>query len=185
LRWPLGGSVSGVIQDVVGNVAATDPFVATAVAGEVGRTSSELERQIDALSLNQALLDFELANARVLDLTARLVEANTRVMRHQGETDALRAEIAGFQARLDAAHTAATTSAQATETAQGEAAAARVEALGALAERDAAKSQTAVVAAELAATHNSRTFRVASKLKSLPGVGRLARLARIARLARR
>lgn len=173
-----------MIQDLVGNVAASEPsFVAAtpATVGEPGRNGSELERQIDALSLNQALLDFELANARVLDLTARLVEANIRVMRHQGETDALRAEIAGYQARLDAANSSVTTSAQASVAAESEAAAARVEVLGALAERDAAKTQTAVVAAELAATHNSRTFRVASKLKSLPGVGRVARLARAVR----
>lgn len=46
-----------------------------------GATGVELVRQIDALSLSQALVDFEMANARVLDLTARLVEANERVVR--------------------------------------------------------------------------------------------------------
>lgn len=168
-----------MIQDLVSNVVENDQATAPSLAvNESGRTGSELERQIDALSLNQALLDFELANARVLDLTARLVEANTRVMRHQGETDGLRAELAGFQARLDTAQAEVTTSAQTTEAAQTDAAAARLEALGALAERDAAKTQTAVVAAELAATHNSRTFRLARKLKSLSGVSRLARIAR-------
>jgi hypothetical protein len=170
-----------VIQDLVGNQTATEQANVAASSNEPGRNGGELERQIDALSLNQALLDFELANARVLDLTARLVEANTRVMRHQGETDALRAELAGFQARLDAANALVTTSAQATEAAQTEAAAARVEVQSACTERDAAKAQTAVVAAELAATHNSRTFRVASKLKSLPGLSSLARIARSAR----
>ena len=168
-----------MIQDLVSSVVENDQATAPSSAvNESGRTGSELERQIDALSLNQALLDFELANARVLDLTARLVEANTRVMRHQGETDALRAELAGFQARLDAAQAEVTTSAQTTEAAQTDASAARLEALGALAERDAAKTQTAVVAAELAATHNSRTFRLARKLKSLSGVSRLVRIAR-------
>ena len=168
-----------MIQDLVSSVVENDQATAPSSAvNESGRTGSELERQIDALSLNQALLDFELANARVLDLTARLVEANTRVMRHQGETDALRAELAGFQARLDTAQAEVTTSAQTTEAAQTDASAARLEALGALAERDAAKTQTAVVAAELAATHNSRTFRLARKLKSLSGVSRLVRIAR-------
>ena len=157
-----------MIQDLVSHVVGNDSADATSSAlSESGRTGTELERQIDALSLNQALLDFELANARVLDLTARLVEANTRVMRHQGETDALRAEIAGFQARLDTAHAEVATSAQSVETAQTVAEAARSEALCAVAERDAAKAQTALVAAELAATHNSRTFRLARKLKSL------------------
>ena len=46
-----------------------------------GATGEALTRQIDALSLAQALVDFEMANARVLDLTARLVEANERVTR--------------------------------------------------------------------------------------------------------
>ena len=45
---------------------------------------------MDALSLSQALLDFEMANARVLDLTARLVEANGRVLGLQSEADAAR-----------------------------------------------------------------------------------------------
>jgi hypothetical protein len=170
-----------VIQDFVGNQTATEQAHAAASSNEPGRNGGELERQIDALSLNQALLDFELANARVLDLTARLVEANTRVMRHQSETDALRAELAGFQARLDAANSLVTTSVQATEAAQTEVAAARVEAQSACSERDAAKAQTTIVAAELAATHNSRTFRAASKLTSLPGLSSLARIARFAR----
>jgi hypothetical protein len=169
----------GVIRDLVSSVVDSEQTAGTLSAVcEPGRTGSELERQIDALSLNQALLDFELANARVLDLTARLVEANTRVLRHQGETDALRAEIAGFQARVDAAQAEVATSAQNAEAASADAAAARLEALGALAERDAAKTQTAVVAAELAATHNSRTFRMATKLKSVLGVSRLALIAR-------
>ena len=171
-----------MIHDLASSGAANDQLTTTSGTGdEAGRSGSELERQIDALSLNQALLDFELANARVLDLTARLVEANTRVMRHQSETDALRGDLAGFQARLDAAHSAVTTSAQTTETAQAEVAAVRVEVLGAQAERDAAKAQTAVVAAELAATHNSRTFRIARKLKSLPGLGSFVRAAKLAR----
>jgi chromosome segregation ATPase len=171
-----------VIQDLASSGAANDQLMTTSgTGGEPGRSGSELERQIDALSLNQALLDFELANARVLDLTARLVEANTRVMRYQSETDALRADLAGFQARLDAAHSAVTTSAQTTEAAQAEVAAAGVEVLSAQAERDAAKTQTALVSAELAATHNSRTFRIARKLKSLPGLGRVVRVAKMAR----
>ena len=59
------------------------------------REHDRLAREIDALSLRQALLDFEMANARVLDLTARLVEANTRVLKLQRELD-------GFTAAADA-----------------------------------------------------------------------------------
>lgn len=66
-------------------------------------TSEELKRQIDALSLEQALIDFERANARVLDLTARLVESQKRVLDVQGEGDQLRAEIAALRDALAAA----------------------------------------------------------------------------------
>jgi chromosome segregation ATPase len=55
--------------------------------------ASELQQQIDALSLRQALVDFELANARVLDLTARLVEANERIRRFAREADAARCSV--------------------------------------------------------------------------------------------
>ena len=89
-----------------------------------------LSREIDALSLSQALVDFEMANARVLDLMARLVEANERVVRFgreaaqasdaraaadetaaianrataqtEAERDALRATIAILNRELDA-----------------------------------------------------------------------------------
>jgi hypothetical protein len=68
----------------------------------------DLARTLDTLSLTQALLDFEVANARVLDLTARLVEANQRVQRSQAEIDAARAEAATVQsdavASIEAAH---------------------------------------------------------------------------------
>jgi hypothetical protein len=58
--------------------------------------ADELTRRLDRLNLTQALLDFELANARVLDLTARLVESNKRVLTLQNGAD-------GVQAELDAA----------------------------------------------------------------------------------
>ncbi len=54
-----------------------------------------LTRRLDRLNLTQALLDFEIANARVLDLTARLVDSNKRVLKLQGEADAARAAIDG------------------------------------------------------------------------------------------
>ena len=59
----------------------------------VAPDGDDLRRQMDELSLTQALLDFEMANARVLDLTARLVEANGRVLGLQAEADAARRTI--------------------------------------------------------------------------------------------
>jgi hypothetical protein len=56
------------------------------------REQQELSAQIDRLSLEQALLDVEVANARVLDLTARLVEANQRIATLSGDIDVLRHE---------------------------------------------------------------------------------------------
>ena len=47
-----------------------------------------LSEEMDRLSLEQTLRDFELANARVLDLTQRLVTATNEInsLRHQLET---------------------------------------------------------------------------------------------------
>ena len=71
--------------------------------------SDELTRRLDRLNLTQALLDFELANARVLDLTARLVESNKRVLTLQAENedhrlavDAAQTSIVTVSARLAA-----------------------------------------------------------------------------------
>jgi hypothetical protein len=44
-----------------------------AVAPAPGRSQSELAHELDGLSLKQALIDFEVANARTRDLTQRLV----------------------------------------------------------------------------------------------------------------
>lgn len=78
---------------VVSNSQDPHRAASTADAPSDSTPSSEaddLRRQMDALSLTQALLDFEMANARVLDLTARLVEANSRVLGLQSEVDAAR-----------------------------------------------------------------------------------------------
>ena len=111
-----------------------------------------LVREIDALSLRQALLDFEMANARVLDLTARLVEANARVVRLQTELDA-------FSSVSDERVASATAE------------------IGVLRESvlaiDAAKVQAEAAAArdraELAAIRSSRTFRTARLVKRVVG----------------
>ena len=57
--------------------------------------ADELTRRLDRLNLTQALLDFEIANARVLDLTARLVESNKRVLTLQADNDSTRQALAG------------------------------------------------------------------------------------------
>ncbi|MDQ6852399.1 MAG: hypothetical protein M3046_01705 [Actinomycetota bacterium] len=43
-------------------------------------SDTSLDGQIDSLSLEQALLDFERANARVIDLTQRLLEASDELI---------------------------------------------------------------------------------------------------------
>lgn len=60
-----------------------------------------LARQLDEISLGQALVDFELANARVLDLIARLVEANDRARRFAVDVDVIRSEIQGVSDQRD------------------------------------------------------------------------------------
>ena len=74
---------------------------------------AKLITAIDRLSLSQALLDVEIANARVLDLTSRLVESNQRADGLRAEVEALRttservqvqaeADVAAVQAQMTA-----------------------------------------------------------------------------------
>lgn|GEM_PF-6878473 len=78
-----------------------------AVAGRTQRAkqvsaaapSADLDREIDRLSLAQALRDFEVANSRVIDLTQRLISANERADTVQRDLDSLRTEHAVLQAR--------------------------------------------------------------------------------------
>jgi hypothetical protein len=55
-----------------------------------------LRAEFDHLSLQQALVDFEVANARVLDLTRRLMESQAEVSELRVELDRLRTEHAEF-----------------------------------------------------------------------------------------
>ena len=66
-----------------------------------------LEREIDRLSLEQSLRDFEIANARVVDLTKRLVAANQRIVLLQREADQARVELGELRARHDAMQSSA------------------------------------------------------------------------------
>jgi hypothetical protein len=52
-----------------------------------------LREEIDRLSLEQALRDFEVANERVMDLTQRLISANDKVVEQQTELDRARVEL--------------------------------------------------------------------------------------------
>jgi hypothetical protein len=67
-----------------------------------GRRVSELRGELDRLSLEQSLIDFDVANARVVDLTQRLIDAAQEVARLRAELDALRVAQAGLQSELAA-----------------------------------------------------------------------------------
>jgi chromosome segregation ATPase len=43
-------------------------------------SDTSLDGQLDTLSLEQALIDFERANARIIDLTQRLLEASDEII---------------------------------------------------------------------------------------------------------
>ncbi len=57
-------------------------------------------RELDRLSLTQALLDFEVANARVTDLTQRLIDASNEIAALRAELDRRSAQLT----ELDRAH---------------------------------------------------------------------------------
>jgi hypothetical protein len=82
--------------------------LATVDGSRVGADAEELGRRLDAVNLEQALIDVEIANARVLDLTARLVESNRRVLELQVQLDEARTEsrrvVAEAEAVVDSAH---------------------------------------------------------------------------------
>ncbi|MGH2706065.1 MAG: hypothetical protein ACRDJ4_13530 [Actinomycetota bacterium] len=57
-----------------------------------------LERELDRLSLHQALLDFEIANARVVDLTERLVESSKSAAQLRHDLEKLKFKHAALEA---------------------------------------------------------------------------------------
>lgn len=68
-----------------------------------GGTDAAIRRaSLDHLSLEQALLDFEVANARVMDLTARLVESSARIAELTQELDRESRARAELEARYEA-----------------------------------------------------------------------------------
>jgi glycine cleavage system pyridoxal-binding protein P len=61
-------------------------------SSETQAAGRQLQSDMDALSLTQALTDFEVANARVLDLAQRLVEAEAMITQTKTELQELRIE---------------------------------------------------------------------------------------------
>src|SRR3954466_11806204 len=57
-----------------------------------GSSTSSLTQTVDRISLEQALKDFEVANARVLDLTHRLTELNQELLELPESPERLRIE---------------------------------------------------------------------------------------------
>jgi hypothetical protein len=80
-------------SDPVGRTGTTEDAVIPDPADP-----SRLQAELDRLSLAQALVDTEMANARVIDLTERLVGARQEVARLRGELEELRIEHARAQA---------------------------------------------------------------------------------------
>ena len=64
-------------------------------------TSTDVEHELDRLSLAQALRDFEVANARVVDLTQRLVGASQELVAARQELETLRREHEELRAEHD------------------------------------------------------------------------------------
>ena len=56
--------------------------------------ASSFTATMDELSLTQALVDFDIANARVIDLTQRLIEANKLTEDLRREVDEVRTQLA-------------------------------------------------------------------------------------------
>jgi hypothetical protein len=59
---------------------------------EPAGSTSSLTQTVDRISLEQALKDFEVANARVLDLTHRLTELNQELLELRSNHERLRIE---------------------------------------------------------------------------------------------
>jgi len=62
---------------------------------------SEFERHLDGISLQRALIDFDVANARVIDLTHRCVEAVEEIKRLRHDLETLRIQHGNVLAELD------------------------------------------------------------------------------------
>ena len=52
-------------------------------------------RQLDRISFEQALIDFDVANTRVIDLTQRLTELNAQLSKTRTENERLKKALVG------------------------------------------------------------------------------------------
>lgn len=68
----------------------------------------ELERELDRLSVEQALRDFEIANARTIDVTQRLVDLSTEVRELRERLVSTQEALAAAQAENRAIRASAT-----------------------------------------------------------------------------
>jgi hypothetical protein len=68
---------------------------------EAPEADASLQAQMDGLSLEQALLDFEVANARVLDLTRRLVDSTATISQLSTDLQQLQIDHASLKAQHD------------------------------------------------------------------------------------
>jgi hypothetical protein len=66
-----------------------------------------LEEDLDRLSLTQALVDAEMATARVVDLTERLVDARQQIVNLRGELEHLRIEYTQYRVEQERAQSSA------------------------------------------------------------------------------
>ena len=75
-----------------------------AASGDRAVADAALESELDRLSLMQAVRDFEIANARVIDLTQRLISANQRIVELQKANDLSETALVELQSRHDELH---------------------------------------------------------------------------------
>ncbi|WP_369140007.1 hypothetical protein [Modestobacter versicolor] len=68
----------------------TDPVETTTAPAASPTTQASFTERVDGLSLEQALIDFEVANARVVDLTHRLTDLNRELLELRSEHERLR-----------------------------------------------------------------------------------------------
>jgi len=67
------------------NLSGTPTDTTSADVASPAGSPAGVERGLDRLSLEQALRDFEIANARTIDLTQRLIDASKEISRLRGQ----------------------------------------------------------------------------------------------------
>lgn len=88
---PVSSPVPGPAPDLPDREATMpDPQPTPSDPSQHDGAATTFADRVDALSLEQALQDFEVANARVLDLTHRLTELNRELVDLRSEHERLR-----------------------------------------------------------------------------------------------